>query len=93
MLSSSIRLLRNVIRAVIHETRAKPNRGWEGYARFDAEDNIDIDVGYPAAYHTQYANTTGDNDELPEINTGGLNVVSRRAVRYPGIAETRRRRV
>lgn len=76
--------LRSLVRTIIRETRVKPNRGWEGYTRFADDENIEIDAGYPACYHTQYANVAGDLDELPEIDVGGFNVTVRRGVRYAG---------
>ncbi len=71
-------LLRRMIRSCLSETRAKVNSGWEGYQQGRGVDNSDILVGYPAAYHSQYADSTLGQYHLGELDTGGENVIKRR---------------
>lgn len=73
--------LRNVIRQVINETRARVNRGWEGYEHGLDADNSDIDAGYHAHYYQQYANSTMGLDNIAELDSGGMNVLLRRKKR------------
>lgn len=71
-------LLRRMIRSFLGETRTKVNSGWEGYQQGRDADNSDILVGYPAAYHRQYADATLGQYHLGELDQGGENVVVRR---------------
>ena len=71
--------LRQVIRKILKETRPKVNKGWEGYDVDPHADNSEIDTGYAAAYHRQYAPSAGDADHLAELETGGHNIITRHA--------------
>lgn len=66
--------LRMMIRRLISET-VKMNHGWDGYKQGD--DNFELDPGYHAAYHQQYANAALDLDKLVDTQGGGENVIMR----------------
>jgi hypothetical protein len=71
--------LRTLIRQLIAET-LKNAPGWENYDSLDrsADNNKMIDSGYAAAYHRQYHDAIHNNEELNNLERGGLNVVSKK---------------
>ena len=76
--------LRTMIRQIMAETRIKVNKGWEDYDQNRDADNDAIKSGYDAHYHQQYASVTYDLDNLAELESGGTNIIDRRAAGREG---------
>lgn len=70
--------LRQLIRSIINETRAAPNKGWEGFEHGLDADNDEIETGYDAAYYEQFANSLLGMGRTAELDSGGENIITRR---------------